>query len=900
MSPFLATAQVFAGPQPANFVAAGDFDADGHLDLVTATSGSNKLYLLSGEGNGNFRRALRIPLPGALSTLIAGEINRRDGLSDLIVGVSDTSGAEVLIYSSPEGAINGTPEIIHVPSPIRALALGRLSGGAYEDLVIVSGNSLLIVEGRELQTSDAASASPSIRLATPVINFPSLVTSMTVGDFRTGGRQSLAVLCADSNLHIVSAGPAGWNNETLSSGTWPEADGIVRARVSTQSTDDLVLLNGSIGGVEILTNHEQGSGQSGDSAAAEGAVSNAAPAMEVEPHAADDNPSEQPVTPVSTVEHRKNVKRQRMPELSPAKFSRELALPLEQRPAAVLPMRLTRDATNSLVVLKRGQTSLEVLSPRNDSAPEAAFQVSNINDSGTGSLRQAILNSNAAPPGPNTITFNITGAGVHTIVPLTQLPTITVPVTIDGYSQPGSMPNTSANADNAVLQIEINGASAGASVGLLITAGNSTIRGLVVNRFGNVGIESHTSTAVGNIIEGNFIGTDPPGTTALGNGGSVVNAGGVFIANGANNNTVGGTAAASRNLISGNANDGIQFFSGGGANPNPFNNTVQGNLIGTTASGVAGLGNARIGVFISGSPNNTVGGTAVGSRNVISRNGDVGLEIGGTAATGNVGQGNYIGTDINGTAALGNGAIVANAGGVFIANGATNTTIGGSSVAARNLISGNSFDGVQFFSGGGTNPNPSNNFIQGNFIGTTVTGLATLANLRIGVFNAGTPSETIGGTASGARNIISGNSLDGVRIQNPTGTNNLIQGNLIGTDVNGTATLANGQIGIYIVSAPSNAIGGTASGARNVISGNANVGVQIQNSSASGNTWWATSSVQISQVRAHLRTHRREFSYSVHRIRRLGVPPAAPETLSREMQRTTSISQAAPQPIIQY
>ena len=120
--------------------------------------------------------------------------------------------------------------------------------------------------------------------------------------------------------------------------------------------------------------------------------------------------------------------------------------------------------------------------------------------------------------GTDTINFNIAGTGVHTIAPLPALPTITDPVIIDGYTQPGSAANTQAiDGDDAVLLIELNGANAGDANGLTITAGNSTIRGLVINRFtgasGSAGNAIALSGGGGNVIEGNFLGTDAPGTT---------------------------------------------------------------------------------------------------------------------------------------------------------------------------------------------------------------------------------------------------------------------------------------------------------------------------------------------------------------------------------------------------
>ena len=153
-------------------------------------------------------------------------------------------------------------------------------------------------------------------------------------------------------------------------------------------------------------------------------------------------------------------------------------------------------------------------------ASAATFTVTNTDDAGAGSLRQAILDANANP-GTDTIDFNIPGAGVHTISPATQLPSISDPVVIDGYSQPGASPNTDPNGFDGTLLIELSGAGAGPNVnGLDISAGGSTVRGLVINRFRGLGGSGNAifpSTAGGNHIEGNFLGTDAGGTLAQGN-----------------------------------------------------------------------------------------------------------------------------------------------------------------------------------------------------------------------------------------------------------------------------------------------------------------------------------------------------------------------------------------------
>ena len=223
------------------------------------------------------------------------------------------------------------------------------------------------------------------------------------------------------------------------------------------------------------------------------------------------------------------------------------------------------------------------------------FTVLNTNDDGPGSLRQSIEIANASN-GPDIIAFNIPGAGPHTIAPIRPLPQITESATIDGYSQPGTAPAT--NGAPATLLIELDGINViklHYNSGLHISAGNSTVRGLVINRFGNAGI--HLQGNGGNIVEGNFIGTDVTGTEARGNFRY-----GVRI-EGAHDNRIGGSTAKARNVISDNNRAGVEILL-----PEAIGNKVQGNYIGTDATGTANLGNCAHGVIIrSDADDNTVG-----------------------------------------------------------------------------------------------------------------------------------------------------------------------------------------------------------------------------------------------------------------------------------------------------
>ena len=293
------------------------------------------------------------------------------------------------------------------------------------------------------------------------------------------------------------------------------------------------------------------------------------------------------------------------------------------------------------------------------------------------SLREAIAAANANA-GKDTIAFDIPGAGTHTIQPTSALPSITDPVVIDGYTQPGASPNTNGPGLglNTVLKIELDGTSAGASVdGLKITAGTSTVRGLVINRFGSMGVRLDSNG--GNVIEGNFIGTDVTGMIDLGNA-----LDGVKIFSDASDSTIGGTTAEARNIISGNDNVGvfINFTTG---------TIVQGNFIGTDVTGTVGLGNAFHGVVIQESSGTTVGGTAPGARNVISGNNHLGVSIRGSTSTDNILQGNYIGTDVTGAVGLANSFY-----GVFLEASPANNTIGGTGIGAGNTIAFNGAAGV--------------------------------------------------------------------------------------------------------------------------------------------------------------------------------------------------------------
>jgi len=394
-------------------------------------------------------------------------------------------------------------------------------------------------------------------------------------------------------------------------------------------------------------------------------------------------------------------------------------------------------------------------------------------------LRAAIGEANFSA-GIDTINFNISGAGVKTITPNSILPDILQPLIIDGYSQSGASVNTAITTDNAVILIEINGTNAGAGANgfvLLGTASGSTLRGLAINRFGRVGISLLEGD--NNIISGNFIGTDATGLIDRGNGSVGIYSEFSAFSDG---NLIGGTTPAARNIISGNGNAGIAFEFRGS------NNLVQGNFIGLAADGTTVLSNNNYGVgFGSFTVGTVIGGDddddgmadgIVNARNYISGNTGNGIFIGGSGFGGITIRGNFIGTDTSGTLSRPNNVGIGT-------NSASGAIIGGTTIGAGNLISGNTGDGISIgFTG--------NMSVQGNRIGTTADGVSALANTGDGVEIAtGGGNNQIGGIAANEGNIIAFNNEDGVQITD-------VGASPINNPILSNAIYSNGGLGINL------------------------------------------------------------------------------------------------------
>jgi len=393
------------------------------------------------------------------------------------------------------------------------------------------------------------------------------------------------------------------------------------------------------------------------------------------------------------------------------------------------------------------------------------FSVTTTAEIGPGSLGQAILDANAHPnspaDNPDRIHFAIPGDDIQLIFPQFPLPEITDPVVIDGFTQNGAVPNSNPVGQglNPTLRIELSGLNLWVEGnGLTVTCGNTTVRGMIINGFQSAILFRGIG---GNRVEGNYLGTDQTGTFAPRNfnlGRDPQELYGVNVENCAGNR-IGGRVPGSRNLISGGALADVLI-----TGPEATGNIIEGNLMGTKASGMAALelGSARGVGLTNGASANLIGGTVIEARNVISSSESTG--------------GNHVGVDLSFRLVLGS-------------------------------------------------PSPFANLVKGNFFGLTVTGTGTTDSdadpSGFGVILAG-HDNVIGGTEPGARNIISGNRVGGIvvggDIEGKEATQNLVQGNFIGTDESGVLPLGNGLAGVAIRSlANDNTIGGTGPGAGNRI-----------------------------------------------------------------------------------
>lgn len=352
---------------------------------------------------------------------------------------------------------------------------------------------------------------------------------------------------------------------------------------------------------------------------------------------------------------------------------------------------------------------------------EETFVVTALDDGDDGScdpahcsLREAITAANATTETDH-ITFGVAG----TITPASALPSVQRPAVIDGgtVADCGGLPS-----------VVLDGSAAGTLAdGLTLSGGGTTVRGLVLARWGRAGIRI---TSGANVVECTYAGTDLAGTAAR------PNQRGIDISSGGSGNRIGGTGAGRGNLLSGNQFQGLAI-----AGSPADDNVVQGNRIGTDASGTSALGNGSFGGIALGGSGNVVGGTAPGARNVVSGNGQQGIQMP-IGASGNTVEGNYIGVDVTGAVALGNATDGVSANGAS-GSGSRDHVIRG------NVIAGNRNSGVQL-----SGPLATGITVDGNLIGVGADGTTPIGN-----HPPGSPALGWGVIIGGSDNLVRGNTI---------------------------------------------------------------------------------------------------------------------------------------------
>jgi CSLREA domain-containing protein len=489
-----------------------------------------------------------------------------------------------------------------------------------------------------------------------------------------------------------------------------------------------------------------------------------------------------------------------------------------------------------------------------EAAGAATFTVNAIDNTDDGScdavhcsLREAINAANANPspaPDQDRIEFDLPGPAPHTISVGQSLgehlPVVTDPVIIDGTTQAGY-------AGSPI--VEISGSGTPFEI-FWISGGHSTVRGLVLNRAATairlVGIgdnliernfigtdvagaaglrggihgpdspntrilhnliaggpasDTIVMSSPGTILQANYIGTNATGTAAVGGGG---------VALCCDGNVVGGNRLLGEgNLISG-LSGGISVGGASGVDEGPSDNRVQGNLVGTDASGTQLLANSGNGITVYGD-RNIIGGSEAGEGNVVAGNIGDGVALFGNN---NMVSGNRLGTDISGTKVdFGNVYGLAIEGDDNIVGGTDGSTPAGPCTGACNLISGNR--------GYGLVATGARTTVRGNFIGTDISGSKDVGNTASGVLING-EGDLVGGPGA-AGNLISGNDATGAVIFS---TDSRVEGNQIGTDVTGSLALPNSGDGLWLAGTD-NVAGGVLPSSRNVISGNRGFGVEL-------------------------------------------------------------------------
>lgn len=739
-------------------LAAGDVTRDGVVDLLVSASDSPLLAFLPGDGRGGFQSAWFFSLRGGGTVLGLGEVRVADvdddGWLDALVLYRGNASGIALLYGV-EGGKFSYPQFLSVGVAPEGFVVGDFDQDGWLDIVVTDASSgaVFVLRGR------------AERAFSPPVSFHAGTGPgpLTMANLNNDGYPDLAIVERGSNRISILLGSAGGAFERAMT---YDVDGspvaIVAGRFRSGALDDLVVAKQGEATVAVVLNAPPTIvvTTTADEVRQDGRVSLREAIL-----AANGNP------PNSDVPSG----REKAPDVI------GFDLPESEKSGGVFVIRVSAEL-GPLPPLADGGTTIDGTTQRGFSGTPIIV----LDGSRAGAVDGITITSSLNVV-RGVVIAGFGGSGIRVIGGEGPVTGNIIAGCYIGTDASGRRPQ-----GNGVAGILLSGDN----VSHTLIGGTAGQDRNVISGNGGDGIEVR-GLARNTQIVGNYIGVAADGRTAVPNGGS-----GVFLA-GADNVTLGGTAAGAGNVISGNLRHGLQVRGSTGV-------LIQGNFIGVDAQGTSVVRNGGDGILLVDVLNAQVGGVSSSARNVISGNDGQGVTL--LRSSASKIQGNYIGTDAEGRRALGNGGA-----GIQVDLNSPNNLIGGIVEGTGNVISGNRGSGIVI---GASSPGTQ---IFGNRIGVTAEGRTTLGNGGDGITITGGGNHQIGSGEGITRNIIGGNAGDGVKILNAV--DNRLVGNAIGTDAGGTIPLPNGGSGVLILSTEGSASRNAV--LQNVIAYNRGAGVRI-------------------------------------------------------------------------
>ena len=588
---FLPIARVFTAATRADHIATGDFDADGHFDVITATAGGTTLELHRGDGSGLFHASESIELGGRLTTLAAGEVNRRDGLADVVVGIDLPSGSKILVFESPVGALRGAPEIIDATEKVTSIELDYRDDDSFRDIVADTESYQITIVGRDRRLSvggkQRAEVADAVAIAEPFT------------ESAHANKSTMLPLATNIGGNIVAHISMRLNRDAF-----PD-----RVAITEESPVPVVIKTLTRATFTVDSTTDDPDFDTGDGVCD-----------------TDDTVGDGPCTLRAAIEQANT---------DTGADAIEFDIP-GTGPHTIQPVSALPTITDAVTI--------DGFTQPGSSANTIAFP------GGLDSVLQIELDGSAGVSAMNGLALSagncvVRGLAINRMRKNNNI-YLGSGIYLNGSADSiveGNFIGTDPGGTTA-LPNEFNGVfaysgGAGNTYGGTAPPARNLISGPATNL-------SHRE-GDGALIQGNLIGTEISGTISLnpgtGSGIYLVSAEGYGGSTG-DNHTVGGTTAGAGNLVSG-------LYYGISLVDDTSGNLVQGNLIGPDSSGALVLGNVTHGIRVYWNENNTIGGTSPAARNVISGLGvgwAAGINV--QEAPGTQVQGNYIGTDVAGTA----------------------------------------------------------------------------------------------------------------------------------------------------------------------------------------------------------------------------------------------------------